>query len=273
MSCQNNLKQIGLALLNYHEAHKKFPPSQTAAAPNHNWPAFTLPYLEQDNLQRLYDFSVNWNHANNRTAVRTTVKTFICPSSPEDPQRRADASTNANAPAVSDYAALNNVAPVLINFRPELVAQTPAPWNKALMTKGNGVRMAEVLDGTSMTILITEDGGRPAHYLRGGMPGPRATTVGCGNADVANGIVSGAGWAVPASDIPLHGFQPNGLTCVGPCAINCTNNNEAYAFHVGGLNAVFGDGSVRFLSQDTNIRIFAALVTMRGREVVSSNDF
>jgi prepilin-type N-terminal cleavage/methylation domain-containing protein len=279
MSCANNLKQIALALMNYESTHGRLPPSQLTVrpAPNevkHNWTALMLPYLEQDTVRNLYTMERNWNHAENRAAIRTIVKPFTCPSTPESPQRRSDGTSTANAPAVTDYAAIGVVAPPLINHRPALVAQTPPPANKAVMTPGPGTRVQEILDGTSNCLLIVEDAGRPAHYIRGRTRGPRPHSDGCGNADVpANGVVSGAAWADPASDIPLHGFTADGLRCPGPCALNCTNNNEPYAFHTGGLNAVLADGSVHYLSEGMNIRIFAALVTMQGSEVVSASDF
>jgi prepilin-type N-terminal cleavage/methylation domain-containing protein/prepilin-type processing-associated H-X9-DG protein len=59
----------------------------------------------------------------------------------------------------------------------------------------------------------------------------------------------------------------------GPCALNCTNDREVYAFHSGGANAAFADGSVRFLEASLSIRVLAALVTRAGGEVVSAGDF
>jgi prepilin-type processing-associated H-X9-DG protein len=69
----------------------------------------------------------------------------------------------------------------------------------------------------------------------------------------------------------LHGFNPNGIACVGPCAANCSNNDEPYSFHIGGINAVFGDGSVRFISEGIPLGTMSALITMRGGEVVTGD--
>jgi prepilin-type N-terminal cleavage/methylation domain-containing protein/prepilin-type processing-associated H-X9-DG protein len=275
VKCANNLKQIGLALLNYESTRGHLPPSQLIVSPSvrHNWTALMLPYIEQDNLYNIYKLDRNWNHADNRPAIRTTVPTFTCPSTPESPQRRSNGTNNANAPAITDYAAIGSVSLPLINVRPPLVAQTLPPANRAVMTPGSGTHIKEILDGTSNCLLIVEDAGRPSHYIRGRVRGPHPHNDGCGNADVpANGVVSGAAWADPASDIPLHGFTADGLYCPGPCALNCTNNNEAYAFHPGGLNAVFADGSVHFVSERMDIRVFAALITMQGGEVVNAFD-
>jgi len=51
--------------------------------------------------------------------------------------------------------------------------------------------------------------------------------------------------------------------------MNCTNNQEAYSFHSGGMNASFADGSIRYINEDISIVIFCALVTMAGGEVIS----
>ncbi len=272
MSCQNNLKQIGLALHNYHDTYKLFPPSQTVATPAtgaHNWVAVLLPFFEQDNLHRTYNFARPWSNPMNAQAVATPIKTLTCPSTPE-PWNRLVANH-----AIMDYATIGQVAAQLINDPRQLVDRTlPAPANQALLHRGTGTLMAEVTDGLSSTLLVTEDAGRPVHYVKGRVRGPVPHTSGCGNANVpANGRVTGAAWADPASDIPLHGFRPDGLRCIGECPINCTNNNEMYAFHTGGINAVLGDGSVRFLSETINIRIVARLVTMRAGEVLSGSDY
>ena len=79
----------------------------------------------------------------------------------------------------------------------------------------------------------------------------------------------GAGWADPAIAIPLHRFAHDGLSCPGPCGINCTNNNEAFSFHPGGVSAAFADGGVRFLSENLRIETYAALITRAGNEPIA----
>ncbi|MCO6456633.1 MAG: DUF1559 domain-containing protein [Pirellulaceae bacterium] len=55
--------------------------------------------------------------------------------------------------------------------------------------------------------------------------------------------------------------------------MNCTNNNEAYSFHPGGVLVCFADGSVQFVTESMGIRVYAALITMQGGETVSAEDF
>lgn len=91
----------------------------------------------------------------------------------------------------------------------------------------------------------------------------------CQNTSVKNGITSGAAWADPGGGSPVHGFNKNGTQCSEACVMNCTNNQEAYSFHSGGMNASFADGSVRYINEDITIITFCALVTMAGGEVIS----
>jgi len=129
---------------------------------------------------------------------------------------------------------------------------------QGVLTKNHLTRLAEITDGTSQTLLVTEYAGRPTLW-RAGQPVP--------------GIyVSGAAW-VGGPLMFGQGSNYDGTTKPGPCAINCTNDKEVYSFHPGGANAVFADGSVHFLHADIDIRIFARLVTRAGGEVVSISDY
>jgi prepilin-type processing-associated H-X9-DG protein len=67
-----------------------------------------------------------------------------------------------------------------------------------------------------------------------------------------------------------QGSTSDGATKPGPCAINCTNEQEVYSFHPLGANAVFADGSLHFLKADMDIRIFARLATRAGEERAAS---
>jgi prepilin-type N-terminal cleavage/methylation domain-containing protein len=261
MSCQNNLRQFGIALHNYHDTHGVFPPHRLND-PNHGWMAMMLPQIEQGNLHAIYKFGVNWSHVDNQPAITTKLKIAVCPSAPG--ANRVDSLANNKRAAVTDYAIPNNVAPVAYSGN----GLTPPPDTRGIIHGNLGTRMAEVTDGLSNTMLLLEDAGRPDFWLRR-KRGPATTSDGCGNDDVAGGQVSGAGWADPAGAIPLHTFAVNGLTCPGTCLMNCTNNNEPFSFHPGGISSiVLGDASVRFLPESTSIRAFTAMVTIGGGEVI-----
>src|SRR5262245_52141816 len=88
--CLNNLKQIGLALHGFHDSYKAFPPSGWTMAGSGNpagkfvgWRPLILPFVEQTNLQRIYDFNVNWWEGANLTAAVFPVPLFQCPSVPQ----------------------------------------------------------------------------------------------------------------------------------------------------------------------------------------------
>src|SRR5262249_49317115 len=113
-SCQNNLKQIGLGVLNYESTNSGIPPSRTtgnvANAPyfpyQHSWSAALLPYIEQTASFNLYNYKADWNSPLNYAAIQTNLKLFNCPSTPNQP--RAD-KTIASQPAAGDYHAINAI--------------------------------------------------------------------------------------------------------------------------------------------------------------------
>ncbi|MDA1213512.1 MAG: DUF1559 domain-containing protein, partial [Planctomycetota bacterium] len=85
--CKNHLKQLGLAVHNYHDAHLVFPPgvlgdngSTSVNQLLHTWTALILPHLEQTNLQNLYNFNVRFSDPLNALPVSTVVPVFVCPS-------------------------------------------------------------------------------------------------------------------------------------------------------------------------------------------------
>jgi hypothetical protein len=186
-----------------------------------------------------------------------------CASTAGDPFRLDVIGTDLSA-APGDYAPPTGFSANLVQLG--FVPDTPD--RRGVMRPNQFSCVADIRDGTSTTLMITEDAGRPAHWTSQGV-GPDNVSLGCGNFSVSDGRVRGAGWADTASSIPLHGFSPDGLSCPGPCAINCTNNNEAFSFHPAGADTLFADGGVRFLQETIDIATYAALITRAGNEVIS----
>jgi prepilin-type N-terminal cleavage/methylation domain-containing protein/prepilin-type processing-associated H-X9-DG protein len=263
VACTNNLKQLGLALHGYHDANGKFPPGQVSGQVsgglpeagitrpvNHGWGPFVLLFIERQDLADRYHWDVNVSDPSNLPVGSTQLKIFQCPSA--EPDRFYTAGPSGMG-ACGDYAPTWYVDAILVG--------------QGLIDRaGNGVLqpnymtcLSEITDGTSQTILLTEDAGRPRQW-RVGRPGPDQT-------------VEGGPWAAFKSGIILQGSTADGSQRPGPCAINCTNEREVYSFHPGGANAVFADGSVHFLHSGMSIRVLAALVTRAGGEVVSSADY
>jgi len=250
MSCSNNLKQIGLALHNHHDAKGFFPPSSTSGpGKRHSWIPFTLPYFEQDPLYKRYNFNKNWFTPGNK-AVASKLRIFQCPSVPV--QDRVDSTFTLKASCV-DYNATKGVSPDLVR-----IGMAPATDLRGVMVKNETTRIAQITDGTSSTIMVVEDAGRPLLYHAGKL--------------VPGGYAAGGPWADEFGPFYLNGSSADGAVTPGSCAMNCTNDREIYSFHSQGANALFADGSVQFIKNYITIRVLAALITRSGGEVVSSAD-
>ena len=264
VQCSNNLKQIGLALHNYESQWGMFPtstrpipappgPKQAAALSR------ILPFLDQGPLFDQYSFSVNWSDAPNPTVIQTQLPAFVCPSTPDSNRLDTSPVTVGGVPfsgprACSDYAPLEGVGSLLSGTG--LVDRQSEGSPSALQVNFTLCRLANIRDGSSSTLVIAEDAGRPLWYIRGRVaPSPL--------------VPPGAGWADDEQDFLLHGAQDDALaTPPGPCAVNCHNDGEIYSFHTSVANTLFADGHVRSLSASTDIRVVARLITPRSQEIV-----
>jgi prepilin-type N-terminal cleavage/methylation domain-containing protein/prepilin-type processing-associated H-X9-DG protein len=262
VQCQNNLKQIGLAVNNYMTAQGGFPPSRVdGTAPSapwyptsHSWTAAILPYIEQGAVYDQYSYKVDWNNPANYNAVRATVAVFNCPSTWEQP--RSDTSIAA-APAAGDYQAAHGLQiPVAINCFGYAGLGTNVNDNRLISAmRLNAITPAKMItDGLSNTMLVAEDAGRPHFY--------DAQKNIC---EPACGIGKEGGWADAGGAFKLNGAFPNG-NIDGPCPLNCSNNSEIYSFHPAGANAVFADGSVHFIEDSIPLCTLAALITRSGND-------
>ena len=156
IQCQNNLKQIGVALHNYHDAHKFFPPGYSASGPyidgatdttpGWGWAAFILPYLEQNNL---FD-QLNFNQpVQNSTALQTMVKMYLCPS---------DVTPQAAFPVTDGFG--NTICLAAPSCYAACVggdeSDTFGPTGLGILYRNSQTHMTDITDGTSNTILIGE---------------------------------------------------------------------------------------------------------------------
>lgn len=307
-SCTNNLKQIGLALHNYEGSYGKFPPAATwthdqgrTKAPRfpgqlinrHSLWAFILPYIEQDNLARQYDFNSHWSHTqlaqgatsySNATAVATSVKTYQCPSV-ENPRWHIDTAAGVQyRRATSDYAPITGVNPYLAQIGIIASRGTAANYSAGFdagpyqgffanvwYPEENTTRIADVRDGLSNTVAISEVAARPKMFIRGREVSLVLTDLDNsynGATHSLNNLQStGAPWAQPRNQIVIDGWNPATNDFFGPGVINSTNVSEPYSFHTGGANFVLGDGSVRFIRDTINTNDFASLVTRAAGDI------
>jgi len=290
--CKNNLKQLGLALHNYESTFTMFPPSRINLGPTttppypvvfqQTWNVLVLPFIEQGNMYARYNFNTNWYNVSNDPITTTQLPAFVCPSTPGTrnlpTQPLYDAVTNASRTGqplwgYSDYGSVNAVRNAFI------VASGGASINTRDALGGlgrgpGGSRIRDITDGTSNTMLIAEDSGRPQLYIGRRPASNPKTGVVAGTPFVADGW----GWADINSGFSVDGSNTAGLnnttsssgvpTILGTCSMNCSNDSEMYSFHTGGVQALLADGSVRFLSENMSGLTLVGLITLQGGEVL-----
>ncbi len=268
--CQNNLKQIGLALHNHHDANNFFPAGRfgcdgsgtpcngmSATSVNRGGSSafvFLLPYMELDNIYKslgTVEANVPWPTTDNTTwrshnkiGLESRPSTLVCPSDTAQPFI-----TNTGlGPAIN--VAIGSYALVAGTNGPSMGISAAVKFdNTGLFVYRHTKRFADMVDGTSNTLAIGEVfdghlstnsnvwsvGSRHGHCLR--------TTENPINTPPGTGIVYGSG--------------------------SSALNGAFMSRHTGGANFVMGDGSVRFLQQNMDITLYRSLSTIRGGEVAS----
>ena len=263
MSCQNNLKQIGLAMHNYESAYGGLPPRRNlTAGQRRGWGPAILPHVEQAALGGSYRLDRDFYAPENAANIIVPLKIFTCPSTPNNPRTvTVDYSGVTSTGAAGDYFGPNS-------FQSNLYGNPALSGNNACTAMHDGVnrKLLEITDGTSNTVLVSEQAGRPDFYIMGVK---QASNTGMA---AYNQWGPWAAYQVTR----IQQFGSDGITADGPggpCTINCNNSQGFYAFHTGGANAVFCDGSVRFLSRTLHPNTLFGIVTINGGEVLSGEGF
>jgi prepilin-type processing-associated H-X9-DG protein len=240
MSCQNNLKQIGLALHNYHDANRCFPPGYRASAPYSDgatdttpgwgWGAFLLPYIEQDNVYRQLNFN---QPVQNSPAIQMMVKVYLCPSDLTPPGAFPVPDGFGNTiclAAPTSYAACAGGDE----------SDTTAPTGQGVFYRNSQTRLTDITDGTSNTILVGERAWSNANGIwAGATPGG---VIVRGQNNPCQPVVPGA-WYPAATLVQAHAHLNNALLDPDGSA----GMDDFGSRHPGGSNFVFADGSVHFL--------------------------
>jgi prepilin-type processing-associated H-X9-DG protein len=242
MQCTNNLKQIGLAIHGYHDVHKQIPPAYLCKQPEVAVHTYLLPFIEQQAAYDAYDFTVSWNNSANKAATEVDIPAFVCPTAPGGGDRRwitdyaVDEAIRSGAVATLVLAGLKPRKGLAGNywgiFRDPPNCGGPPDQE---------VRFAMITDGLSNTFMFFEDAGRPFRYRDG-------VRVGESPGD--------SRWADYSTE-----FWTNTICGGGHQLFNCENSNEIYAFHGGGANFVYGDGSVHYHTDNMNAETFVSLFT------------
>lgn len=301
--CKNNLKQIGLALANYESTFACFPPARLGRFANGvsgtwddgwtSWTVMILPYVEQSSLYNQFNVNLRWSDPGNAAVVAQRLPFFLCPSTPG--ATRADLnSTNSPQPAAGDYSATAYVSqsyyaavggytttwtsktdPLGTQLRQGILNKPGAPTDAAY-NQFQPTRYRDITDGTSNTTAVGESAGAPSAYGPSHQIFAVPTLTGQKNAGDyisttgAYVYTGGTAWADDGKVTGIQGCRVDGMARgTAPIApINICNDSEMYSFHTGGVTFVMGDGSVRFISQNIDVNLFAGVVTKAGGEVL-----
>lgn len=248
--CNNNLKQIGLAIHNYHDNFMRFPLSSvdTGLARSSLFVAI-LPYLDQANSYNLYDFSLGNSHPTNLAVVSQRIPGYLCPSAVI--RRTVPISgCDANNRAPGTYAISSG------SGDPWGTQASGAPNNGAIVNAGTGsTSMRDITDGTSNTFLGGESAWNFADYM---------FTSGPCSGQVRWGFTY---WSSPyplATAFSTRGpFNPKSMSGDSNRLANFRSD------HVGMVNMLRCDGSVRFVSENIDHGVLDAAATRAGGEVAS----
>ena len=234
--CVNNLKQVGLALHNYHSTYDTFPTGGWVALPgqpatssmNIGWSAVILPWLEQKPLFDSLNLNYPYGNAVNSTAGHTVLTVYLCPSEPRPTFWNRDFGDVFDY-SDGDYGGM---------YGPRGLGGSTLTNNPPMgpMIFNQPIGLAAILDGASQTLMVGED--------------PEA----------------------------IHAMWISGHNVFDECCpINARPpyeyGEELASRHPGGVNALFGDGSVRFLKNTTNGLVLSALCTRAFGDVVDSSSY
>ncbi|AGA25742.1 DUF1559 domain-containing protein [Singulisphaera acidiphila] len=262
-----------------------------------------LPYMEGGATFNTLNFTVDYNELTgmNYTGASSVVSVFLCPSSTRSGGGRDSWSASAQSPEEAvggnkgyGYADYGATCYTDINPAGQSTGYSAATPYRLKTSRANGLlkegqtRIAEAIDGTSNTMAIGEDAGRDESFLspytEGYYDGTNTRPV------LGQGPAGGTGayrrywrWAEPdgaygVSGAPNNKARPMKETSSWPSTVGTAGNNagandELFSFHSGGVNALFGDGSVRFIKDSINVVTLRSLVTLSGGEVVSADSF
>src|SRR6056297_840279 len=244
MSCSNNLKQIGLAMHNYHDTHSRFPPGTSSCCWG-TWQPLILPFVEQENVSRLYvdwgnSSGARYSHEPNRSLVTSQrFETFSCPSDTDNAPfggiTNHNYAVNYGNTGYRQQADLNGV----------IFGEAPFAPNR-----NDKLGFKTMTDGTSNTLLVSEVRQGQNRDLRGFTWWGDATGF--------------TAYLAPNSPLPDRIYSSYYCNPVPgmPCDVSTGTNPTMFASrsrHTGGVNSALGDGSVRFTSDSIDLIVWRAM--------------
>jgi hypothetical protein len=287
-ACQNNLKQICLATLNYETAKKELPPSKYAAyiknpaggkntRVEHTTIPFILSYLEEASLADQWDFEQMWNNSNatkphdNRRLSETNIPTVRCASAPQPrPEwpgatdyRVCDAMNTTADSALQELITAGQVKERL-SAKDKKYRYVTVLWNEMIddVTRPPA-RLKHTTDGLSQSFMWFETAAAPVLYTELG-PGRGCTRNAAGNPTSDSDCTqAGRSWAQFENWYVIHNKCGTNL-------FNCSNNEEIYSFHEGGAFFGMGDGAVQFITESIDPDVFVSFMTRAADDIVSA---
>lgn len=260
--CKNNLKQIGLALHNYESTTTVFPPSNTGrigsfgvwnyTANNPDWhlhsfASLILPYLDQANLSTTINYNVSALDPLNRTAASAVIPIYRCPS-----YAGASFSTDpyyTNLPNGTQFSIRN----YLTIGGKNVISLSGAGNPEGIMFSRSKTGFRDITDGSSNTILVAETREEKAAVWIDGSTAAVATRW--------FNLMTAAPYQGTSLSINYKPYYP-------PGAGGISQLYGPSSQHVGGAHHLMADGSVRFISDNTDINLYDAIGTRNGGEVV-----
>jgi prepilin-type N-terminal cleavage/methylation domain-containing protein len=268
MQCQNNMKQVALAMHQYHEAFNSLPVGAYSTAWG-TWLVSVLPYIEKQSLRDMYGNIGVYDHASryfvaDLNVVTQRIDTYQCPS--DTPRVGYDDITKHNL--VVNYGTTGFVTVSEFDTAEAMASLNGVTYNGAPFSMAGGPSVAaraydfsQILDGLSNTLMLSEVIQGVEYDLRGyAWWGPAAgfSAYLAPNSSQSD-ILQGGEYCVN------DGTNP---PCYGPHSNSQPMMMAARSKHPGGVGAALCDGSVRFVSDNIAIATWRALATRKGGEVI-----
>ncbi len=279
LKCSNNLKQLGIGLHNYHDVYLRFPagaennvlpvpnpPGNTTTIVGTSWLVYVLPFVEQENLYRQYDFTVTYKNAVNVAVGANAVAGYYCPSGPDpksllDPNSPLTTNPSTHYYGVMGPGGVTNPTTSVLNGTTYSYTVGAPGTNAAYsvhgmlthfqtttgsVTTNRYTRFADVTDGLTNTLMVAE---RSVRVKTGVTNSYRSWLRG---SDGGSGSCKNVTYPINSTDY------------------NGSNNFNDISFgsqHTGGCNFARGDGSVKFLRDSINLPLYLAMASVASGEV------
>jgi prepilin-type N-terminal cleavage/methylation domain-containing protein len=287
LKCANNLRQLGIGLLNRETFAGDLPPAYVGN--KWNWRHELLPFIEQEKVFKRINQDKPWYDGENLSVVAMAkIGEFECPSVSVRPDVRFLFPQGASAPIELERSLPTADYEVVCGIEPnqyKLVMNTDNINKEDLLKKTRGAMIATVptkldqfLDGSSQTILISESVGRPDFY------GPSRMVTRFGKYSASQGQTTASCWADTSGpyvlDLGLPTDTKDGQPLIpsdnlgkgpgmpGKGIGETTNKSQPYSVHTGGFQAIFADGSTRFFRTSMQWNQVLPLFTIQGGETV-----